>query len=57
MATIIVHGGKFGTKHKSKCGLWRKTIRERGERCLNYVDGITDVTCKACLIHHNPGKC
>ncbi len=53
----IIHGGKFGTKHKSKCGLWRNAIWDAGDVCLTYMNGISKVNCKACLAKHKEGKC
>jgi hypothetical protein len=53
----IVHGGKFGTKHKSKCGLYRTAIFKDGDLCLWYIDGIDKVTCRKCIALHQPRKC
>jgi hypothetical protein len=53
----IIHGGKFSKKHVAKCGLYRNQIWKDGDICLDYVDGIKKVTCRACLANHKEGKC
>jgi len=53
----IIHGGKFRTKHKSKCGLYRSAIFADGDACLWYIDGIEKVNCRKCIALHKPGKC
>ncbi len=54
---MIVHGGKFGKKHVAKCGKWRNAILKDGEAIVNYVDGMSKVTCRNCIANHKPGKC
>jgi len=54
---MIVHGGKFQKKHVAKCGKYRSAIRQDGDAIVDYIDGISKVTCRACIANHKPGVC
>ena len=52
---MVVHGRKYGTKHKTKCGKWNGRLpREDTEVAHHQIDKIT---CDECKKKHILGKC
>lgn len=52
---MVIHGQKFGTKNRTKCGKWLGKLNIKEEACTATYN-VNSITCMACRAAHRPGK-